>query len=710
MLKLFQRWARVKEVFISRRLNRWGRRFGFVRFFTVDNAVSLERDLDRYYIGNRKLYVNLPRYQRDGYERKRVEPKEFKGLRSGGDVHPNGQRKGKEVWREKSGKEGHMNGNVTQSYADVVRKRTQDQWRGPSLTTKALTLPWMTNSLVGRMTAELNFELLQEECFKGGMNMFMVRYLGDNLVLMTPKAEERIEDIVKLNNEWFECIFEDIKPWTASCVAGYKIVWVRCYGLPLPLWSKECLLKVVGEVATLVDVDEATLAWENLEYAWIRVRVLQSSKVEMSKGFRINGVVYNINIVEEVVSYGGVEPVCKCALNHDSSSDSVSSTETFVENTIFSVDSGNLEGGDEGGNWRRPKKIDRERSGGSTAGTKKAHENECSDCVEGCQKKRDLPVDGSTLSANQKISDAYALIKKSLANLVKVVGISSNLNSRSKLIEAHFRESCQQANLGNKGDCGSGVGAVAGHVWNMEASGNQPTARENTRYTFSATVSNKENNSIAMVEGDCKGVQKGNKEAFDQDGKEEEQEGTREVFGMADSQKRKDKSQTLLEGSVPRTQPLAEQVIEITEEIRMKTALNLPCSLAVEDTNLGSRCETPLRRRKMKGLHDLVESSTHLRRSVRLSEKSSQVRKGLLAREGSLSMPISDGDIRNCNSRLRNNEIREEPTKLWDQGKQIGLVCRGEEEEVIQEYQCMEDRDLEFMESIVGGNLNGFLC
>jgi len=33
MIKIFQRWARVKEVFISHRLNKWGRRFKFVRFF-----------------------------------------------------------------------------------------------------------------------------------------------------------------------------------------------------------------------------------------------------------------------------------------------------------------------------------------------------------------------------------------------------------------------------------------------------------------------------------------------------------------------------------------------------------------------------------------------------------------------------------------------------------------------------------------------------
>jgi len=46
MHKVFQRWERVKEVFISRRLNKWGRRFGFVRFFEVGNVGNLEKELD----------------------------------------------------------------------------------------------------------------------------------------------------------------------------------------------------------------------------------------------------------------------------------------------------------------------------------------------------------------------------------------------------------------------------------------------------------------------------------------------------------------------------------------------------------------------------------------------------------------------------------------------------------------------------------------
>jgi len=38
MWKIFQRWGKVKEVFIVRKLNRWGNRFGFVRFLDVKNV------------------------------------------------------------------------------------------------------------------------------------------------------------------------------------------------------------------------------------------------------------------------------------------------------------------------------------------------------------------------------------------------------------------------------------------------------------------------------------------------------------------------------------------------------------------------------------------------------------------------------------------------------------------------------------------------
>jgi len=76
MLRIFQKWARVKEVFISRRLNKWGRRFGFVSFFGVSNAGRMERELDQVYIRSRKLYVNIPKYKRNAPEPKRMDRRE----------------------------------------------------------------------------------------------------------------------------------------------------------------------------------------------------------------------------------------------------------------------------------------------------------------------------------------------------------------------------------------------------------------------------------------------------------------------------------------------------------------------------------------------------------------------------------------------------------------------------------------------------------
>jgi len=43
-------------------------------------------------------------------------------------------------------------------------------------------------------------------------------------VLLTPKDGDRMDDIIKLNNEWFVSLFDDIEPWSDSYVAGHKIV------------------------------------------------------------------------------------------------------------------------------------------------------------------------------------------------------------------------------------------------------------------------------------------------------------------------------------------------------------------------------------------------------------------------------------------------------------------------------------------------------
>ena len=60
----FKRWGDVREIFISKKRNRSGRRYGFVRFKGADDVHQLERRLDNIVLGGLKLYVNLPKYGR----------------------------------------------------------------------------------------------------------------------------------------------------------------------------------------------------------------------------------------------------------------------------------------------------------------------------------------------------------------------------------------------------------------------------------------------------------------------------------------------------------------------------------------------------------------------------------------------------------------------------------------------------------------------
>ena len=134
MLKIFQRWARVKEVFISRRRNKWGRRFGFVRFFSVLNESKLEKELDQIFIGNMKLYVNLPKYRRTEYSQQAGTPLEgVKGKNQR--PHTKVQSKEEGEWREVKRRGARRNHTLKYTYAEVVRKSPQDQWKGPCIET-----------------------------------------------------------------------------------------------------------------------------------------------------------------------------------------------------------------------------------------------------------------------------------------------------------------------------------------------------------------------------------------------------------------------------------------------------------------------------------------------------------------------------------------------------------------------------------------------
>lgn len=75
--KFFARFGHVGEVFIPMKLDRWGRKFGFVKFKGVANAEVLERKMAGANLGNSKIKVNKARFDRE--DAKPVVPVEGAG-------------------------------------------------------------------------------------------------------------------------------------------------------------------------------------------------------------------------------------------------------------------------------------------------------------------------------------------------------------------------------------------------------------------------------------------------------------------------------------------------------------------------------------------------------------------------------------------------------------------------------------------------------
>ena len=99
------------------------------------------------------------------------------------------------------------------------------------------------------------------------------------------------------------------------------------------------------------------------------------------------------------------------------------------------------------------------------------------------------------------------------------------------------------------------------------------------------------------------------------------------------------------------------------------------------------------RRCKTKNLVELGVFNSQPTRSIRLSSRLPQAGNTSSHIQGTSSTIISDGDIVNCNVRWRDSELLVEPSKLWDIRRQARITCRRDEQEVVKEYICLEERE-----------------
>lgn len=186
----FRKWGDVKEIFIPKRRNREGRRYGFVRYKGISDKRRIEKELDSSIVKGLKLHVNAPKYGRG-----QTMLEQYK-------IVPAKKGKGVDVYGQKEEAPLRTTGNkvLQKTYAEAVAVSSDRNTPGTTADVKLVSYggpqPQITlkisegdirryeNTWVGRMKQLEIFERLEDEVlWKLGPGV-SPKYLGDDMVLL----------------------------------------------------------------------------------------------------------------------------------------------------------------------------------------------------------------------------------------------------------------------------------------------------------------------------------------------------------------------------------------------------------------------------------------------------------------------------------------------------------------------------------------------
>ncbi|GAU32773.1 hypothetical protein TSUD_323420 [Trifolium subterraneum] len=290
----FGRCDQLLDVFISKRRNARGRRFGFVRYNNVRDKERMVRALNHVWLGSFKVCANVAVFKRQLEKKKVGEGDRVKHDRA--DVVPVYIRQAGSVAHTKEGavvlKEGVTTTvNTTaiafheKTFVEALNTReglcktcgdnkgelvgdTHDnnpnvcfEWQ-----TKVEDRRWSSKGIVGVVRNLVEVESLQVCIFNAGFVSLSVAYLGGRKVLFTDTNDKDVSCIISDAKEFFDKFLVSYYPWDPRMVTNERCIWLRIYGVPVHAWTPTFFKKLIQSPSKVEEVareiNEEWLRWE----------------------------------------------------------------------------------------------------------------------------------------------------------------------------------------------------------------------------------------------------------------------------------------------------------------------------------------------------------------------------------------------------------------------------------------------------------------
>lgn len=158
--------------------------------------------------------------------------------------------------------------------------------------------------------------------------------MGGNLVLLSPKGIEEVQDILSESKAWLSKWFIDIKSWCQELVSKERFVWVSITGIPPHAWKEEVFKIVVQMFGKFITLDDSTRNKYRFDVGKALISATSAETINRTVTMKINEHLFKIRVVEDIFSS------IRCNFNSDKdiptsctgqSCDSVSEANSFLQ-------------------------------------------------------------------------------------------------------------------------------------------------------------------------------------------------------------------------------------------------------------------------------------------------------------------------------------------------------------------------------------------
>ncbi|PWA93439.1 hypothetical protein CTI12_AA070330 [Artemisia annua] len=284
--QLCNRHGVVTDVYIARKLSKFGQRFGFVRFIKIKDLKTLIEDLNKIWIGNHHLFASKARFDRTHPNNTRQPNSQDQRMQEKKPLNNNAyQTRTSRSYAEMLN--GKANAKKESSIQSIMKKVTLDN--SDLMDCFELNHVVLVKVRDAHLIPNINHVLKKE-----GFVDCKCRYVG-GLWIWIEFNNPLSNHLFKQNKEmaWY---FTQVRSITKSFTVDEKLVWLEITGLPLHAWTTNAFKKIASVWGEPMFVDEDTN--ENMATGRVCIKTKVSGAISEVCSVVIKDITHQVHVKE----------------------------------------------------------------------------------------------------------------------------------------------------------------------------------------------------------------------------------------------------------------------------------------------------------------------------------------------------------------------------------------------------------------------------